>query len=154
MAVDATVIWRIADVTTAARNSAETISATGSDASTGELGDIKKLTNDVLKQAEASLAAFIGVVNYSDSFNVAASVQKPMIAPNEDDTAPIAPVSNPNETKPGAALFDATRLRTCIDLANDITATYGVNIISINVVAAVPNDPTLQIGRASCRERV
>ena len=148
MAVDATVIWRIADVTTAARNSAETISATGSDASTGELGDIKKLTNDVLKQAEASLAAFIGVVNYSDSFNVAASVQKPMIAPNEDDTAPVAPVSNPNETKPGAALFDVTRLRTCIDHANDITATYGVNIISINVVAAVPNDPTLQASLA------
>merc|ERR1740138_314080 len=71
-----------------------------------------------------------------------------MIAPNEDDSAPVAPVSNPNDTKPGAALFDVTRLRTCIDHANDITATYGVNIISINVVAAVPNDPALQASLA------
>merc|ERR1740138_597647 len=71
-----------------------------------------------------------------------------MIAPNEDDSAPVAPVSNPNDTKPGAALFDVTRLRTCIDHANEITATYGVNIISINVVAAVPNDPALQASLA------
>merc|ERR1719408_606104 len=78
MAVDATVIWRITDVETAALNSAETISKTGQDQTerggeNRDLGNLTKLTNDVLKQAEASLAAFIGAVEYSSTFAVAAS---------------------------------------------------------------------------------
>merc|ERR1711879_95692 len=76
MAVDATVIWRITDVASAALNAGETIAKDGSDTKEGDIGSIAKLTNDVLKQAEASLAAFIGAVNYSDTFNVAAAVQK------------------------------------------------------------------------------
>eukprot|EP01052_Picozoa_sp_SAG31_P061940 SAG31_NODE_20976_length_560_cov_1.308026_2_plen_100_part_01 len=75
MAVDATVIWRINDVDTAARNSAETISKTGEDQNSVDIGDIKKMKNDVLKQAEASLAAFIGAVQYSDTFGVATATQ-------------------------------------------------------------------------------
>merc|ERR1719498_741632 len=55
MSVDATVIWRISDVATAARNSAETISKDGKETDSHNLGDLKKLTNDVLKQSEASL---------------------------------------------------------------------------------------------------
>merc|ERR1719473_1979500 len=70
MAVQATVIWRIEQVDTAARMSADTIQSDGKDTSS-DLGDIRKLSNDVLKQSEASLAAFIGAVNYSDTFNVA-----------------------------------------------------------------------------------
>lgn len=76
MAVDATVIWRITDVASAALNAGETIAQDGSDTKAGDIGSIAKLTNDVLKQAEASLAAFIGAVNYSDTFNVAAAVQQ------------------------------------------------------------------------------
>merc|ERR1740121_2348828 len=75
MAVDATVIWRITDVQSAALNAGETIQKDGSDPNPQDIGSIGKLTNDVLKQAEASLAAFIGAVNYSDTFNVAAAVQ-------------------------------------------------------------------------------
>merc|ERR1719378_1652144 len=79
MAVDATVIWRISDVATAARNSAETITKDGHDLDTdGDVSNISKLRNDVLKQSEASLAAFIGAVQYSDTFNVAAKVQESM----------------------------------------------------------------------------
>merc|ERR1719198_590782 len=74
MAVDATVIWRITDVETAALNSAETISKTGEDEDKTDLGNLTKLRNDVLKQAEASLAAFIGAVEYSSTFNVATAV--------------------------------------------------------------------------------
>ena len=44
----------------------ETIQKDGSDTLAGDMGSIAKLRNDVLKQAEASLAAFIGAVNYSD----------------------------------------------------------------------------------------
>merc|ERR1712050_118970 len=75
MAVDATVIWRITDVSSAALNAGESISKDGADNVPQDLRSIEKLQNDVLKQAEASLAAFIGAVNYSDTFNVAAAVQ-------------------------------------------------------------------------------
>ena len=83
MAVDATVIWRIQDADVAARNSAETIGRSGGDASDGDIGDISKLSNDVLKQAEASLAAFIGAVQYVKEDAAAAA------------TSPTAPRSLP-----------------------------------------------------------
>eukprot|EP00959_Pyramimonas_sp_CCMP1952_P241206 5040907-Pyramimonas_sp.AAC.1 len=47
--------------------------------------DIKKLRQDVLKQAIASLASFIGGVNYSDSFHMAASVQGKKMQPPAGD---------------------------------------------------------------------
>ena len=146
MAVDATVIWRITNVDIAAKNSAETISAGGQDmAASSDIGDIGKLTNDVLKQAEASLAAFIGAVQYSDTFNVATVVQKGVEPPLADATA----VEDPHGDHAAVAqksspLFDIDRLQTCVDHANAVTATYGVSIISINIVAAVPSDRTLQ----------
>ena len=146
MAVDATVIWRITNVDIAAKNSAETISAGGQDMSaSSDIGDIGKLTNDVLKQAEASLAAFIGAVQYSDTFNVATVVQKGVEPPLADATA----VEDPHGDHAAVAqksspLFDIDRLQTCVDHANAVTATYGVSIISINIVAAVPSDRTLQ----------
>ncbi|KAK3243439.1 hypothetical protein CYMTET_42730 [Cymbomonas tetramitiformis] len=148
MAVDATVIWRITDVDVAAKNSAETITSSGAD-ELGDVGDIAKLTNDVLKQAEASLAAFIGAVNYSDTFNVAAAIKAPVL-----DAVPLASPAQPDEDssvslemskQPSASpLFDLVRMNSCVAHANDITKTYGVSIISINVVGAVPADTTLQ----------
>jgi regulator of protease activity HflC (stomatin/prohibitin superfamily) len=153
MAVDATVIWRIHDADIAARNSAETIGNDGGEHTNDKnIGDIAKLKNDVLKQAEASLAAFIGSVQYSDTFNVAAAVQhKPPTA-----EAKISDVPPPQQqagsqqqyvaTAASAAsspLFDMVRLNDCVMNANDITMTYGVRIISINIVAAVPADREL-----------
>merc|ERR1719230_1532468 len=160
MAVDATVIWRITDVETAALNSAETISKTGQDQTerggeNRDLGNLTKLTNDVLKQAEASLAAFIGAVEYSATFSVAAatthqSAVVPLVegveveggaAPgNTSAPAPASRVTSP--------LFDLARLQTCVDHANAITKTYGVTITSINVVSAVPADKTLMVSLA------
>lgn len=153
MAVDATVIWRINDVDTAARNSAETISKTGGDATNSDLGDIHKLTNDVLKQAEASLAAFIGAVQYSDTFGVAAAAQGDGIVPTVSATAldadnqpAPAPASQHSQGKEdySSPLFDLAKLDSCVRHANEITKTYGVHIISINVVSAVPADRDLQ----------
>jgi len=118
MAVDATVIWRITDVATAALNSAETIHKDGSDALHSELGNLTKLTNDVLKQAEASLAAFIGAVEYSATFNVAAAVATPPSAvPVVEGIAPPAapvPSSAPPPSKITSPLFDLVRLQTCV----------------------------------------
>ena len=40
------------------------------------MSDVNKLRKDVLKQATASLAAFIGEVRYSDSFHISAGRQE------------------------------------------------------------------------------
>merc|ERR1711990_888334 len=75
----------------------------------------------------ASLAAFIGTVNYSDTFNVAAAREK---------------------LASSSPLFDIAKMQTCLDHANAVTSTYGVTILSINVVAAVPADKQLMVALA------
>ena len=70
MLVNSTVNWRIVDVEVAATMAAETMAQSGK----GKIAaDISKLRRDVLKQALASLAAFIGSVNYSESFHMSAA---------------------------------------------------------------------------------
>eukprot|EP00971_Amphidinium_carterae_P072038 1424771-Amphidinium_carterae.1 len=71
MRVTSTVTWRIVDPQMAATMAAETMAVGGKQLSS----DIAKLRQDVLKQAIASLASFIGGVNYSDSFHMAAKAQ-------------------------------------------------------------------------------
>lgn len=141
MSTDATVIWRITDVATAAKNAAETISKSGSENSGGDVGNIQKLTNDVLKQAEASLASYIGAINYSDNFNVSAIIQA---APGADAAGTLGGGSRGKSSGSGGAIFDVGKMATCVEHANRITNTYGVSILSINVVAAVPADSKLQ----------
>jgi regulator of protease activity HflC (stomatin/prohibitin superfamily) len=168
MAVDATVIWQIEDVSTAARNSAETIRADGTDTDAKNNADMKKLSNDVLKQAEASLASFIGSVNYSDTFNVASAVHQPELVKQSSLPEAMASIDmdhNHEERKDGgdnlnrmmsragggtqipvcsgSPLFDPSRVADVKQQANAVTCTYGVRIISINVVAAVPDDKNL-----------
>lgn len=154
MAVDASVIWRITDVKSAALNAGETISKDGSDNKSGDMGSIEKLTNDVLKQAEASLAAFIGAVNYSDTFNVAAAVQDSAMSPSNSRSLVVGRPVSPRGARQAAPakggansspLFDLGRMQTCLDHANAVTSTYGVTILSINVVAAVPADKVLMV---------
>ncbi|KAH8096460.1 hypothetical protein JL720_3832 [Aureococcus anophagefferens] len=78
MTVTSTVNWRIKEVRVAATMAAETMNSSG----TGTVSaDISKLRRDVLKQAIASLAGFIGSVNYSNSFHVAAAAQASREAP-------------------------------------------------------------------------
>merc|ERR1711972_421393 len=72
MMVTSTVTWRIVDAMLAATMAAETMNVGGGAVSS----DINKLRSDVLKQAIASLASFMGGVNYSDSFHMAAMAQK------------------------------------------------------------------------------
>merc|ERR1719389_593672 len=73
MMVTSTVNWRIVDVVTAATMAAETMATSGK---AGDVSaDITKLRKDVLKQALASLAGFIGGVNYSESFHMSAAAQ-------------------------------------------------------------------------------
>jgi len=68
MTVTSTVNWRIFDVEVAATMAAETMAASGKKGAVS--ADITKLRKDVLKQAIASLAGFVGGVNYSNTFHM------------------------------------------------------------------------------------
>jgi len=162
MAVDATVIWRITDVSSAALNAGESISKDGTDSVPQDLRSIEKLQNDVLKQAEASLAAFIGAVNYSDTFNVAAAVQgKDTVLPGTvivegmpvevpaEGTSSAATCQNRLGQPSSSPLFDVGKMQSCLHHANNVTSTYGVTIMSINVVAAVPANKELMVSLAA-----
>merc|ERR1711977_673627 len=133
MFTDATVVWRITNVDHAAKFSAETMSKDGGDINTACQSDIKKLRNDVLKQATASLASFIGEIRYSDSFHVSAA---------GPSTATALPVDRGLSST--SAIFDGTRMASAVEAANLITQTYGVTILSINIISAIPADHKLQ----------
>jgi len=132
MFTDATVVWRITQVDHAAKFSAETMQQDGSDTATACQSDIKKLRNDVLKQATASLAAFIGEIRYSDSFHISAA------GPSSATAMPVAEVGG------SSAIFDGSRMASAVEAANHITKTYGVTILSINIISAIPADHELQ----------
>lgn len=155
MLVDATVLWRIADVETAVRMSAETMSSTGAKTSQ----TILKLRNDVLKQAEASLAFFVGTINFSDSMAAAAVNQRskegvtayPVMATDQDTAnananTTSAPLAN---TAVDFNLYNNEKLDDAVSHANEITRTYGVEIISINIISAIPGDKKLQASLAA-----
>jgi len=137
MKVTSTVTWRIADPMLAATMAAETMAVnTGATISS----DIKKLRGDVLKQAIASLATFMGGVNYSDSFHMAAAAQKGTVpsgagVPEPESEAKVKATDNP--------LYDTARMTNSVKHANTTTRTYGVEILSINILSAVPVDDQL-----------
>jgi len=162
MLVDATVLWRIRDVETAVRMAAETMTPDGSKAT----GDILKSRNDVLKQAEASLAFFIGTINFSDSMAAAAFNQRAKSESQQQpaDTSFVAAVNVQavEETKDDDAnlptqniaeqevfnLYNNEKLRDAVAHANEITSSYGVEVISINIISAIPKDEQLQASLA------
>jgi len=139
METEATVVWRVTDVQAAARMSAETMRSDGADIISAADADIHKLRNDVLQQATASLAAFIGEIRYSDSFHISASGSSTLGAPQP-------PV--PSDCTGYSPIFDATRMNTAVETANSVTTTYGVTILSINIIAANPGDKALQVALA------
>merc|ERR1712159_841440 len=132
MHTDATVVWRVSNVEHAAKFSAETMRRDGSDNTPASQSDIEKLRNDVLKQATASLAAFIGEIRYSDSFHISAA------GPSSATAMPVAEVGG------SSTIFDGSRMASAVEAANHITKTYGVTILSINITSAIPADHELQ----------
>jgi len=147
MCVDATVLWRVADVDTAVRNSVQTMNSDGSKAER----TTSKLQNDILKQAEASLAYFVGTINFSDSMAAAAQTQR---SRDKERDVPFAVAQPAADQSLGAVpqqpaevefnLYDNERLDDAVSHANEITKTYGVEIISINFISAIPGDEKLQ----------
>merc|ERR1719377_465296 len=156
MMVTSTVNWRIFDVETAATMAAETMAASGK---AGDVAaDITKLRRDVLKQAIASLAAFIGSVNYSESFHMSAMNQKKTtavgIAVPTDGSGSSAPAAGSGgeggeKCFTDNPLYGAEKMGTAVVMANEVTRSYGVEIMSINIISALPNDQALTKSLAS-----
>jgi len=142
MHTDATVVWRVTDVQAAARMSAETMQRDGSDVQNTADADIHKLRNDVLMQATASLAAFIGEIRYSDSFHISAASS--IVADGGEIAGKGGAPPIPADLVGYSPIFDAKRMSTAVETANDLTTTYGVTILSINIIAANPADVALQ----------
>lgn len=141
--VEATVVWQVNDVAAAARMAADTMDNNrGFDRD--DTMDIGKLSEDVLKQARASLAMYIGELRYMDTFHLSASIQdqRRQAAIGQGPSAPTLPSidSPPEYTK----LYDDERMAACVDHANSITVRYGVEIVSINVISAIPADQALR----------
>ena len=147
MLVNSTVNWRIVDVEVAATMAAETMAQSGK----GKIAaDISKLRRDVLKQALASLAAFIGSVNYSESFHMSAAAQ----AAGRDNT-PVAAATLVEETPATVGafadnpLYNLEKMGSAVEHANSVTRSYGIEIMSINIISAAPVDDALTKSLAS-----
>merc|ERR1719163_1603923 len=145
--VDSTVNWLIVNVEVAATMAAETMATTGKQ---GDISaDITKLRRDVLKQALASLAAFIGSVNYSESFHMSAAAQA---AGRE---APVAAATLVEETPATVGafadnpLYNLEKMGSAVEHANSVTRSYGIEIMSINIISAAPVDDALTKSLAS-----
>ena len=128
MHVDATVCWQIDDVKLCAEKAAETMHQQTNDKTKTEntVNTIKKLRSDVLKQAEASLSALIGKVNFSDTF-AAATIMQTGIAPTpvvmgmEAAATPSVPPAHETDN----LLFNVDKLNDAVTHANDMTKRYG-----------------------------
>jgi regulator of protease activity HflC (stomatin/prohibitin superfamily) len=109
----------------------------------GRQSNIDKLQNDVLKQATASLAAFIGGVRYSDTFHVSAAQSNDVVTATgvAGGAGAGAGASAPPDYSP---IWDSNRMSSALAAANKVTKSYGVTILSINIISAVPADDTLQ----------
>mmetsp|Transcript_59491 Transcript_59491/g.134295 ORF Transcript_59491/g.134295 Transcript_59491/m.134295 type:complete len:474 (+) Transcript_59491:54-1475(+) len=131
LSVSATVTWNIVDVGLAARLAAQTMGVQNAGADVV----MPKLRVDVLKQALASLSAFVGSQRYSDSFGVAT-----VNAGHGRKEA--APLREP-EGEDGVGVFDSRALASSVEHCNEITLRYGVRVSSVNVISATPADPNL-----------
>jgi len=154
MMVTSTVNWRIVDVVIAATMAAETMATSGK---AGDVSaDITKLRKDVLKQALASLAGFIGSVNYSESFHMSAAVQSKKRLKKQSDAvgAPYGDDGEPGAEPIGKGfadnpLYDTEKMMSAVEHANRVTRTYGVEVMSINIISAMPCDDALTKSLAS-----
>merc|ERR1712093_940886 len=110
------------------------------------MGDIEKLRHDVLKQAQASLSCFIGTVRYGSAVDPSAAVAlgkdgKTLSKANLD----AVPQSHAGSSMGGMEnLYDVAKLQNAVEHANGICNRYGISIISINIISAVPVDKRLQ----------
>jgi len=145
MLVNSTVVWKIQNVRVAATMAAETMATSNSKEVSA---NITKLRRDVLKQAIASLAGFIGSVNYSDSFHVAAAAQRNM---ESAEAIPLDQIDRKKQSHKGTdnPMFNPEGMSEAVVHANLITSKFGVEICSINIISANPVDDQLTASLAT-----
>jgi len=144
----ATVSWRVQDPAVAALMAADTM-VSGSNSADGKLSQSHEkpaLQRDVLKQAMASLAATIGSIRYADEVHVSAN-EKVYLSEDLVDVCPTF-VEEDKSVQPGKSggvseIFSMQQMVTAVKHANEICSQYGVNIVSINVISAIPLDKKL-----------
>merc|ERR1719414_2156210 len=105
-------------------------------------GGTPAIRSDVLKQAMASLAAAMGSVRYADDVGVAAS-DAVTVVDASPGTSQAQTTSNTDELFGVAQIFSVQQMSTAVQHTNEICLQYGVRIISINVISAVPVDKNL-----------
>jgi regulator of protease activity HflC (stomatin/prohibitin superfamily) len=143
----ATVNWRVQDPNLAARMADDTMYGhdDGYNAPVVGVGGSSILKQDVLKQAVASLAAAIGSIRYADDVHISASDKVNI------ETSEILPQQTPHSLGAGnddghgvSQIFSVQQMSAAAQHANEIVTQYGVSIVSINVISAVPMDKKLE----------
>lgn len=136
VAVDATLTWKISTAPKAAVLMTESVLR--SDVSIGtatddELGNVGKLRRYVHQQATSGIAKFIGSINYSDYFLYVRSILKSR--ESIDETSNLDNDRGINISNP---FFDEEGMNEAVEVANNITQQFGVEVIGINIVSATP----------------
>jgi len=144
----ATVNWRVQDPKIAALMAADTMTS-GKNSADGTLSQAEgkpALQRDVLKQAMASLAATIGSIRYADEVHVSAS-EKVNLAEDLADMCSFSAEEGrslqPDKSGGVSEIFSMQQMVTAVKHANEICSQYGVSIVSINVISAIPLDKKL-----------
>merc|ERR1712136_580294 len=105
-------------------------------------GGTPAIREDVLKQSLASLAAAMGSVRYADDEFISASDAVAVVG--AEGEMPTASKEQSSDDLFGVAkIFSVQQMTTAVKHANEICLQYGVRIISINVISAVPVDKNL-----------
>merc|ERR1719181_317274 len=108
------------------------------------VGDSSNLRKDVLKQAVASLAAAIGSIRYADEVHISASEKVNIDTSDIMPTKPKAFGAGNDEGCGVSQIFSVQQMSAAVQHANEICTQYGVSIVSINVISAVPLDKKLE----------
>merc|ERR1712070_982962 len=101
------------------------------------------LRKDVLKQAIASLAAAIGSVRYADDVHVSAN-EKINIETSEILPPRVTAQIGSDDAHGVSQIFSVQQMSAAVQHANEICNQYGVSVVSINVISAVPVDKKLE----------
>lgn len=147
----ATLNWRVEDPTLAARMAADTMPSTYSNTSLAGSASTPTLQRDVLKMAVASLAAAVGSIRYADDVHIAASSKLTLIDDKDKAQASAAASiagkasSSMEDDYTGVSrIFSVQQMSSAVQHANEICSKYGVSVVSINVISAVPVDRCLE----------
>merc|ERR1739848_67096 len=102
------------------------------------------------KQCTASLSAFVGSIRYSDSVHVsAATAVAEKVQPERGSLSLGQPEAGGQGMAGAGMLFDKGKLRSAVAHANEVCSRYGVEVISINIISAFPQDAKLVEARAA-----